>query len=110
MSIGSPMEITFAIDGGVGLSGPYATYLFARILRDPKRVGAWLPEVVASWHEAMRKADDKKAARQLAAQLADVRAAVNLSKELVKLRLEAEEVRTIGVGDLPDDLTHLDAP
>jgi hypothetical protein len=98
LTIGSPMVAVFV------------TYLFARILRNPKRVGAWLPEVVASWHETMRKAADQKAARQLAAQFADVRAMIDLSNELVKLRLEAEEVRTVGVHELPDDLTYLDAP
>jgi hypothetical protein len=41
----------------------------------------------------MRKADDQKAARELAAQFADVRAMIDLSKELVNLRLEAALAR-----------------
>jgi hypothetical protein len=47
LTIGSPMVITFAVDGGAGAAAVFVTYLFARVLRNPKRVGAWIPEVVA---------------------------------------------------------------
>jgi hypothetical protein len=64
LSIGSPMMITFAVEGGAAALASYTAYLFARVLRSPENIGAWLPRLVAGWHQGMQEAEVQKSARR----------------------------------------------
>jgi hypothetical protein len=123
------MTITFAIEGGVTVLAVYTTHLFARVLRDPRRVGAWLPQLVAGWHEAWQEAEKQKALRgvlrrgrktlestdatdatdadvevQVVQQHPAVRDLIEASSQLVSLNMQADEVLTIGTDKTDEDL------
>jgi hypothetical protein len=54
LTIASPMDLVLAPEflatmGGVGGIG-YALHLMAKVLRDPHRLGGWLPGLVSSWY------------------------------------------------------------
>jgi hypothetical protein len=52
------MDIGLA-HGGTAIMVVYAIHLLVRVMRDPERIGAWLPRLVTSWHrewDAARKA------------------------------------------------------
>lgn len=126
LHIGSPMTITFAIEGGVAVLAVYTTHLFARVLRDPRRVGAWLPQLVAGWHEAWQEAEKQKTLRgvlrrgrktleptdatdadvevQVVQQHPAVRDLIEASSQLVSLNMQADEVLTIGTDKTDEDL------
>jgi hypothetical protein len=117
LSIGSPMEITFAVEGGAAVIAASTTFLFARVLRSPGEIGAWLPGLVAGWHRGWAEAETQKAARRSAHKSVGddkdeatseeppgVRELVEAAHGMAMLRMEAEEVTTIGLDHLPDDL------
>jgi len=113
LSIQSPMEITFAVEGAIGVVALSATRLFARVLRHPEQIGAWLPRVIAGWHQGMREADRQRQKRRLkprrmsqpAPQMEEL---IKASNSLLKLGMSAQEVTTIGADELPDDLLDSD--
>jgi hypothetical protein len=53
------MEVTFAVLQGGGVAGivAYSIHLLVHLMRDPDRVGAWLPRLVAGWHRGMTEAE-----------------------------------------------------
>jgi hypothetical protein len=52
----SPLEITVAAAGSTGVI-IYALHLLCAFLRNPERIGGWLPRLTADWHEARRDAE-----------------------------------------------------
>jgi hypothetical protein len=71
LRIGSPMELSLEVVGGMTTISVTALFLLKHILHNPKAVGAWLPGVVAEWHSGWAKAEQAKADRKaLTARLA----------------------------------------
>jgi hypothetical protein len=56
INLDSPLEITVAAAGSTGVV-IYALHLLCAFLRDPERIGGWLPRLVTSWHKARRDAE-----------------------------------------------------
>jgi hypothetical protein len=56
IQLNSPLEITLAAAGSTAVI-IYALHLSCAILGDPKRIGGWLPRLVAGWHKARRDAE-----------------------------------------------------
>lgn len=58
IQLNSPLDITLAIEaaGGTGIT-IYALHLLSAVLRDPERIGGWLPRLAAGWHNARREAE-----------------------------------------------------
>ncbi len=56
IKLDSRLEITVAAAGSTGVI-IYALHLLGALLRDPGRMGGWLPRLVAGWHEARRDAE-----------------------------------------------------
>jgi hypothetical protein len=56
IKLDSPLEIAV---GAAGSSGVviYALHLLCAFLRDPERIGGWLPCLVTGWHKARRDAE-----------------------------------------------------
>lgn len=124
LHIGSPMTVTFAIEGGAAIFAVYCAHLFARVLRDPRRVGAWLPLVVAGWREAWQEADELKGATQQrgrkrtkaasghgkSTRLDDarrhplVRRLIDTGNEMAELGMHPDEIFLLGAEEAPDDL------
>lgn len=116
LSIQSPMVITFAVDSaGLATVSVYATRLFAKVLRNPEQIGAWLPRVLSAWHREMREADKQRAKRdpkplrsRPASPNPQMDEVITASRRLLELDMRAREVTTVGTEDLPDDLTESD--
>jgi hypothetical protein len=115
LTINSPMEITFAVEGGAVAIATYTTYLFARVLRSPEQIGSWLPRLAAGWHQGMRQAEIQKEARKIPQQNAGdddntlpipeqlpwSPELAKAARQLVLLKMKAEAVTTIGLDDVP---------
>jgi hypothetical protein len=56
IKLDSPLEITVAAAGSTGVV-IYALHLLCAFLRDPERIGGWLPRLVTGWHKARRDAE-----------------------------------------------------
>ena len=56
IQLDSPLEITLAAAGGTRVI-IYALHLLCAFLRNPERIGGWLPRLVAGWHKARRDAE-----------------------------------------------------
>jgi hypothetical protein len=56
IKLDSPLEITMAAAGSTGVV-IYAAHLLCAFLRDPERIGGWLPRLVTGWHKARRDAE-----------------------------------------------------
>lgn len=52
----SPLEITVAAAGRTGVTS-YALHLLCAFVRNPERIGGWLPRLTTGWHEARRDAE-----------------------------------------------------
>jgi hypothetical protein len=123
LGIGSPMEVTFALEGGTAVLGTYAVYLFARVLRSPEDIGSWLPRVVSGWRRGWKEAQaqrtedegDQKPAMELGTKaipkrLVAARDLIKASEGLLELGMVADEVRMAGVDHLPADLADSGTP
>jgi hypothetical protein len=116
MRIGSPMEITFVVEGGGGLFAATAALLFARALRSPENIGSWLPRLVAAWHREWREAGDEKLARRTRREASHIdpssipeqprpaRELLDVGAEMRKLHMAPDEVVTVGLDEIPVDL------
>lgn len=117
LSIRSPMEITFAIEGSVVAGTAYAAYLFARVLRSPESIGAWLPRLLAGWHQGMREAEDQKVQRTQRRRqrrdsppdVSEFRGLIRAGDSLALLDMRAEEVAISGVEDVSDDFAEFES-
>ena len=110
----------FAVEGGLVALTVYATFLTARVLRDPERIGAWLPRLVAGWHQGMREAEKRKLERcsldedinewneRDALQRPEVRELIKTSSRLSELHMHPDEVSVIGVHEFPEDIAAVD--
>jgi hypothetical protein len=56
IKLDSPLEIAVAASGSTGVV-IYALHLLCAFLRDPERIGGWLPRLVTGWHKARRDAE-----------------------------------------------------
>ncbi len=56
IELNSALEITLAVAGRTGVV-IYALHLLCAFLRDPERIGGWLPRLVTGWHRARRDAE-----------------------------------------------------
>ena len=56
IKLDSALEITVAAAKSTGLV-IYAAHLLCAFLRDPERIGGWLPRLVTGWHKARRDAE-----------------------------------------------------
>lgn len=107
LRIQSPMDLVLSPVSatGVGLgAGAWALHLFAKVIQQPKDVGAWLPNVYTAWHQAKAETaraqlDRVNAEQQLQARLDGLRGASR------QLDLVPDVVDVIGAGDPPVDLT-----
>jgi hypothetical protein len=106
IKLNSPLEITLAAAGSTGVI-VYALHLLRAVLRDPERIGAWLPRLAVGWHRARREAE---VARQ---ELLGVSDAYEMDKlideaidrEVAALRRRVELARTFEEYFQPIDVT-----
>ena len=56
IKLDSPLEIAVAAAGSTGVV-IYALHLLCAFLRDPEKIGGWLPRLVTGWHKARRDAE-----------------------------------------------------
>jgi hypothetical protein len=61
IQLNSPLDITLALEaaGGTGVT-VYAMYLLSAVLRDPERIGGWLPRLAAGWHKGRLEASEAR--------------------------------------------------
>ena len=65
IQLNSPLDITLALEtaGSTGVI-VYAMYLLGAVLRDPERIGGWLPRLAAGWHKGRLEARQALQARR----------------------------------------------
>jgi hypothetical protein len=115
INLNSPLDITLAIQaaGGTGIT-VYALYLLSAVLRDPERLGGWLPRLVAGWHKARRdlaRIRDKD--MNIFGSQREGLVTLLCEEEVAKLRelsqqlreLKPRDVTVSGAGTLPEDIT-----
>jgi hypothetical protein len=112
LSIESPMELTLAVVHGTGVSAlvAYGVHLLVHVMRDPERVGAWLPRLVAGWHKGMAEVEharlnhrEAEAERKRRRAIEDASDRLMAAVEKIK-DLPAAQATAIGAGDTPDDI------
>jgi hypothetical protein len=112
LRIESPMELTLAVIHGTGVTGlvAYSVHLLVHVMRDPERVGAWLPRLVAGWHKGMTEVEearqdhaDAESERKRRRAIEDASNRMIAAAEKIK-ELPAAEATAIGAGDTPDDI------
>jgi hypothetical protein len=67
LHVASPMDLSLLVQGGMTGISIYALHLLARIMKDPERVSAWLPRLMAGWHKGMSEVDEAKTRRAITA-------------------------------------------
>lgn len=118
LTIGSPMDITFAVGGVAGstMMALFVARLFVQALREPTKIGSWLPLILAGWHQGMVEAEKQKSKRRtrkrrMTPDSPESQELVNASAQLIKLGLLTQQVTLIGdvrpnsvlpPGELPD--------
>jgi hypothetical protein len=104
LSIGSPMDVTLLLQGG-GASALtiYSLHLMVKVVRDPRRLGAWVPRLLSGWHQGMREvhvAKDKRGKLE--------RASRTTTDALIKtghqIELIPDSVEPFGIGEEPEDI------
>ena len=113
LRIESPMELAVAVvqTGGPTALAIYAVHLLVPVMRDPERVGAWLPRLLVGLRNGMTEAEragmdlaDARAERRRNQRAIDD-AADSLLIAAKKLKeLPADEATAIGAGETPDDI------
>jgi hypothetical protein len=110
LHLNSPLEITLAAAGSTGVT-IYALYLLSAVLRDPERIGSWLPRLTAGWHNGWREAETARLSRRN--ELKMIRLIVDdqvlrllaLSEDLANLK--AVDVSVLGDSDTPEDIAEV---
>jgi hypothetical protein len=113
IKLNSPLEITVAADGSTGVV-IYALHLLCALLRDPERIGGWLPRLVTGWHKARRDAEMVRQGHRvevIRGQLTDLLVKQNMST-LMRLAQNPElqdlhpvQITLVGAGDeMPEDI------
>jgi hypothetical protein len=116
LRIESPMDLTLAVAQAVAPGGAitavaiYSVHLLVRVMRDPERVGACLPRLLAGWHKGMTEAERARldharaeAERKKSKAIEDASGRLIAAAEKIK-ELPAAEATAIGAGDTPDDI------
>lgn len=112
LRIESPMELTLAVVHGTGVSAlvAYGVHLLVHVMRDPERIAAWLPRLVAGWHKGMTEAEqarlnhrEAEAERKRRRAIEDASGRLIAAAEKIK-DLPADEATAIGAGETPDDI------
>ena len=109
----SALEITVAAARSTGLV-IYALHLLCAFLRDPERIGGWLPRLVTGWHKARRDAEMLRQGQRvevIRGQLTDLLIRQNMST-LMRLAQNPElqdlhptQVTLVGAeGETPEDI------
>jgi hypothetical protein len=109
----SVLEITVAAARSTGLV-IYALHLLCAFLRNPERIGGWLPRLVTGWHKARRDAEMLRQGHRvevIRGQLTDLLIKQNMST-LIRLAQNPEledlhptQVAVIGAeGETPEDI------
>ena len=102
----SPMALDLANQSGPTIVTIYALHLFVQILRDPKRIGEWIPTLVAGWHTAWRKAARAQELRyRLLTSDNPTRPLVDATKQLHSTGICPKKITVVGAGTPPDELT-----
>jgi hypothetical protein len=102
IQLNSPVEIALAAQavGGAGVA-IYALHLLGAVLRDPERVGGWLPRLVAGWRKARRDAERARQEQRdevIRGQLTDVLIEQNMSRLIeIARRIELRELHPLEV-------------
>jgi hypothetical protein len=65
LHIGSPWAMTLVASGGVTAATLFALHLLARVLQNPREAGAWLPRVIAGWHQGLHEVEEPRTERAL---------------------------------------------
>jgi hypothetical protein len=117
LRIESPMELTLAVvqavgqGGGVAAACIYAVHLLAKVMRDPERVGAWLPRLRAGWHKGMAQMEQARQEHEDAERERSQQAVIisNASNQLVAAaeslkELPTAEVIATSAGEPPEDI------
>jgi hypothetical protein len=116
LRIESPMELTVALvqaiaqGSGVAAAGIYAVHLLAKVMRDPERVGAWLPRLRAGWYKGMAEMEEAHQEHEDAERGRTQRAAIsNASDQLVAAaetlkELPTTEVTATSAGEPPEEI------
>jgi hypothetical protein len=113
IKLDSPLEITVAAARSTGVV-VYALHLLCAFLRDPERIGGWLPRLVTGWHKARRDAEMVRqghGVEVIRGQLTDLLIKQNTST-LVRLAQNPElldlhpvQIVLVGAGDeMPADI------
>jgi hypothetical protein len=106
-------------DGFVGLVEVGATgvalYLLAKIMKDPERVGAWLPRLVAGWHKGQRdreKQRHKRKVEETQGQLLEAEIGAIVARTIASTAplvvLKPVEVTVWGAPEPPEDIAEAD--
>jgi hypothetical protein len=107
LHLNSPLEITLAAAGSAGLT-LYALYLLSAVLRDPERIGSWLPRLTAGWHKGWREAEKERRLRQDDLQMIEktvedqVPKLIAISENLADMK--AADVTVLGDSETPEDI------
>ena len=109
----SALEITVAAARSTGLV-IYALHLLCAFLRDPERIGGWLPRLVTGWHKARRDAEMLRQGQRvevIRGQLTDLLIRQNMSTLMRHAQnpehqdLHPTQVTLIGAeGETPEDI------
>ncbi len=113
IKLDSPLEITVAAAKSTGLV-IYTLHLLCAFLRDPERIGGWLPRLVTGWHKARRDAEMVRQGHRvevIRGQLTDLLIKQNMSR-LMRLAQNPElqdlhpvQVTLVGAeGETPEDI------
>lgn len=104
LHLGSPLDMTLAVQGGATAASVYAVHLLVATLRDPNNLGAWLPRVLAGWHQGMH---DLERARLLRGTLGADSSARELEEAAEWLGELGKPVEVVaeGAGEPPGELT-----
>jgi len=113
IELNSALEITLAVAGRTGVV-VYALHLLCAFLRDPERLGGWLPRLVTGWHKARRDAEMVRQGHRvevIRGRLTDLLIKQNMSR-LIRLAQNPElqdlhpvQVTLVGgEGETPEDI------
>jgi hypothetical protein len=113
INLDSALEITVAAAGSTGVV-IYALHLLCAFLRDPERIGGWLPRLVTGWHKARRDAEMVRQGHRvevIRGQLTDLLIKQNMSR-LMRLAQNPElqdlhpvQITLVGAEDeTPEDI------
>jgi hypothetical protein len=112
LRLNSPLDISLAVQGGALTIVVYGMHILVHVMKDPERVGAWLPRVVKGFRIGMQEATRAKQPPQ--SSLSEEEHMQVLTSSVAEIQDMAQEgleglhpdlVETEGAGDTPEDIT-----